>query len=210
MFNTLLVVFWAFVYIFIAAYSYIYRKEKQMFMPLIAGMLNFSWEIHALIASNGYAGHIVWLVLDIFIIAYNVWILTDCKKRLIYISATAVCILILYFVFSAESINGMLVSSFIIDVIMALEFVAVFKKISYRGKLLIGAFRFLGDLFAWLENMQQSKIVFAAGIIVLLLNSYYLLCCVKEVKDPNRKSYANSYKNSGKTGKCNKKRKKKK
>ena len=94
-------------------------------MPLIAGMLNFAWEILALIKSGGYWIHIVWLLLDCFIIAYNFYILTDFKRRITYGLMTLASFLLLFFVFKAT--NGMLISSFAIDVIMAVEYLVCLK-----------------------------------------------------------------------------------
>ena len=48
-----MIIFWSLAYACMIIYSFIYRKEKKPFMPLIAGALNFGWEIHALITSGG-------------------------------------------------------------------------------------------------------------------------------------------------------------
>lgn len=75
-----IIIFWSLAYACMVIYSFIYRKEKKPFMPLIAGALNFGWEIHALITSGGNWGHIAWLTLDCFILVYNLYILAISKS----------------------------------------------------------------------------------------------------------------------------------
>ena len=43
-------------------------------MPLIAGSLNFAWEINALLLSRGFYGHVLWTGLDVLIVFHNVLI----------------------------------------------------------------------------------------------------------------------------------------
>lgn len=52
--DTAMTLFWSLAYACMVIYSFIYRKEKEPFMPLIAGTLNFGWEIQAFITSGGY------------------------------------------------------------------------------------------------------------------------------------------------------------
>ena len=179
MLNTLLVIFWALTYISIVFCSIKFRQERAFFMPLIAGALNFSWEIHALITSGGYWGHIVWLALDCIILAYNIYCLSQPKKQLLYSSFVIICTGILYGIFSITTMDGMLISSFVIDIIMAVEYVLVIKHISSRGRLLIGVLRLLGDMFAWLCNMHHSSAVLFIGILVLITNLFYCSYCLE-------------------------------
>ena len=155
-------------------------------MALFAGALNFGWEIHALITSGGNWGHIAWLTLDCFILVYNRYILGDFKKRLSYAAAVAACIIGLYVAFSITSFDGMLISSFVIDIIMAVEYVCTIKHISPRGRTIIGVFRLIGDLFAWLVNKGFSVIVFVFGAIVLLINLLYVAYCFELEKNNSR------------------------
>ena len=119
--------------------------------------------------------HIVWLFLDVLIISYNIYALQGWKKRALYSAFTGLCIITLYYVFRAPLIDGMLISSFVIDIIMAVEYLVFIKKLSVRGRTLIGCFRLLGDLFAWIGNKDYSAFVFVAGLIVLAVNFDYVL-----------------------------------
>lgn len=78
----------------------------------------------------------------------------------------------------------MLLSSYAIDLIMAVVYVWNAKKVSRRGMLLIGIFKFLGDLFAWLHYKDFAVFVMVAGILVQLFNSIYLLLCIVRLKNP--------------------------
>lgn len=170
--------FWATSYLLIVIFSIIYHSEKKGFMPLISGMANFGWEIFALRTSGGRLVHIVWLLLDCLILTYNIYILDGFKKKLIYALMTAACVALLYLVFQVSSFDGMLISAFVIDVIMALEYLLLAKRLSGRGQIAIGAFRLLGDFFAWYGNKHLSKLVLVAGVIVLALNLAYVATCI--------------------------------
>lgn len=97
MFDGLQLVFWSLAYLAIVVYSIKYRSEKQIFMPFIPGMLNFTWELNAFIRSHGFIGHTVWLVLDCLIIGYNFWVLTE--KRSAFSMERRLFSVLCYFVF---------------------------------------------------------------------------------------------------------------
>ena len=164
---------WSVSYFLICVYSLKYREEKKVFMPLIAGAMNFGWEIHALIVSKGLWTHIVWLLLDVIIIAYNLYALKTSQKVL-YTTFTILLIISLYFIFRIPQIDGMLISSFAIDIIMAIEYLVFIKALSNKGRTLIGVFRLLGDLFAWISNGKLSTFVSVVGVLVLIINLLYI------------------------------------
>lgn len=173
--TTAMIFFWSLAYACMVIYSFIFRSEKKPFMPLISGALNFGWEIHALITSGGYWGQIVWLTLDCFILTYNLYILESLKKKILYVAVVLSCIAGLHGVFSITAFDGMLISSFVIDIIMAIEYICAIQHISLKGRTLIGIFRLLGDLFAWIANRRLSVAVFVIGSTVLLINLFYVV-----------------------------------
>ena len=89
-------------------------------MPYVAGVLNFSWEFVALVNSKGDWGHIAWFSLDVVIVTFGVWYLRSARQRFTYLASILILIATLFFVFDLE--NGMLISVFVIDVIMAVWF----------------------------------------------------------------------------------------
>ena len=97
--NFLLGIFWGLCYLSIVLCIFVFRKEKFIFMPLISGGLNLAWEILAVRTSRGYWIHIVWIVLDLIIFAYNLYCLKNTKSRLIYGSGVFLSIVLLYLFF---------------------------------------------------------------------------------------------------------------
>lgn len=83
--------------------------------------------------------------------------------------------------------SGMLISSFLIDLTMAIEYVIRSKKIALKGRTPIALAKLLGDLFAWLAYMQQSPFVAVTGFAVLLLNIFYLALCLEQEAKGRRK-----------------------
>ena len=110
--------------------------------------------------------------------------------RIWYIAAAAVFALLLRFVFTRFD-SGMLISVFIIDLVMAIDFVVEAKRISPSGQLPIAITKLAGDLFAWLSYMHESKAVAIMGAAVLIINTFYLaLCLEKGGKSRSRKGGA--------------------
>lgn len=100
------------------------------------------------------------------------------KFCVIYSAATIAVTIGLHFVFNIEL--GMLVSSFVVDIIMAVSFLISFKRLSVYGKPIIACTKLLGDLFAWLEYSNYHIIIKAIGIAVLALNIIYLVLSILE------------------------------
>lgn len=112
LFNHLTVVFWTLVYLIIVLCGIQDRKSHRLlFIPLIAGMLNFAWEINALVISRGFYGHVLWTVLDIFIIFHNVCFLEK-SKRGKYLLLTVVSVIALYGIFRVPDADGQRISVF--------------------------------------------------------------------------------------------------
>ena len=179
-FDTLQIAFWSFTYITIIACGVKHPEEHKPMMPYIAGGLNLAWELNALLLYHHY-GHIIWSGLDIMIFVLNLRNLKRHGKHRQYIYY------ILYVIVAAATIygvlklpSGMLISSYTLDLIMAIEYVVCAKEISVHGKLPIAIFKLLGDLFAWLYYCKQSIFVGIIGAAVLLLNLFYLAYCMEE------------------------------
>ena len=175
------VLFWTAAYMCIVYHAVRHRKEPaELYMPLISGCLNFAWEINAVILSQGYWGHILWLTLDAVILFFNLRWLRGSGSRALYAAAVAITTGLLFALFRQPGPDWMLLSSFVIDVIMALEFLLRAKIISRRGKLLIAAAKMLGDIGAFLGNRSAAAYVLPIGLVVLVLNMLYLSYCLEE------------------------------
>ena len=187
--NELLIgIFWALTYLLIVIGGFRYKSDNKFFMPIVAGALNFAWEIHALRISGGYWVHIIWLALDCIILFQNMVFLSTFRKRLLYGSCVIASIVLIYGVFSVNSFDGMLISSFVIDIIMAIEYVVVIKRISPRLLILIGVCRTLGDLFAWISNLRHSSFVAVIGALVLVVDLFYICYAIDILNYVKQKS----------------------
>lgn len=162
------------------------RKSHLLLMPLIAGSLNFAWEINALLLSRGFYGHVLWTGLDVLIVVHNVRFLEKGKRKK-YLLLIVVFILVLYGMFRIPNVDGQRISVFAIDLIMAIEYVLCAKQIAPQGRISVGVLKLLGDLFAWLSNMQSSVFVAVCGLIVLLLNLFYLAICLEQSSHSRKK-----------------------
>lgn len=154
-------------------------------MPLIAGSLNFAWEINALLLSRGFYGHVLWTGLDVLIV-FIMFVFRKGKRKK-YLLLIVVFILVLYGMFRIPNVDGQRISVFAIDLIMAIEYVLCAKRIAPQGRISVGVLKLLGDLFAWLSNMQSSLFVAVCGVIVLLLNLFYLAICLEQSSHSRKK-----------------------
>ncbi len=185
-FDTLQIAFWSLTYVTIIACGFKHSEERKPMMPYVAGGLNLAWELNALLLYHHY-GHIIWSGLDIMIFVLNLRNLKRHEKhrQYIYILYVTVAAATIYGVFKLPS--GMLISSYTLDLIMAIEYVVCAKEISVHGKLPIAIFKLLGDLFAWLFYCKQSIFVGIVGAVVLLLNLFYLAYCMEERSYPAKR-----------------------
>lgn len=84
-------------------------------MPLIAGSLNFAWEINALLLSRGFYGYVLWTGLDVLIVVHNVRFLEKGKRKK-YLLLIVVFILVLYGMFRIPNVDGQRISVFAIEI----------------------------------------------------------------------------------------------
>lgn len=87
-------------------------------------------------------------------------------------------VLTISFHFIFRYVTGMLLSSFIIDVIMQISFLLSFLHLSQRGQIPIAATKLIGDLFAWIFCRNSMIEVNIMGIMLLILNTCYLIIVI--------------------------------
>lgn len=178
MLDNLLGILWAVTYVLIIIAGVQSWNIKKASMPYIACILNFSWEICALISSGGLWVHILWLSLDFGIVFLNFRFLISKKKQAIYVLAL-ICAIVMHIVAFLFP-NGMLISSFVIDLIMAICFCVDAKKLSPKLKTSIAATKFLGDLFAGIYYGKQLIVIAIIAVFVGVLNFIYLNLCLEQ------------------------------
>lgn len=178
MFDTIQIIFWGITYLLIIFYSIKNKLRRKVAIPLLPPVLNISWEVNALIVSLGFWGHIVWLILDIFVFLCCVMTLKNRKSRILY-SATLVFGFVMFFPLFYVNF-GMLLSSFAIDIIMAICFWVERRKLLSDGRIIIAITKLIGDLSAMIYYAPRSEIVLIIGILVFILNVMYLIYALKE------------------------------
>lgn len=123
------VIFWTIVYLLIVYNSIKYKSERNnLYMPLLPCSFNFAWEFNALIVSGGFWGHILWFGLDAVIFAFNLRYLRVMERRLMYVAGTLGFAMFFWWLFRVPDIDGMLMSSFVMDIVMAFVFVFAYQK----------------------------------------------------------------------------------
>ena len=185
-FDIMQAIFWSTTYILIIIFN---KKYKHTAMPFFALCNNFAWESVAFFRdithfsmNYGFLIHIAWFTLDL-IIVYTY--LRYCEKMYFKKSYIMVCYIISLIVFSLSFRylgSGMLITSFIIDFTMALEyFLFSSKKAFYANKLsvVICLTKLIGDLCAWISYMDSSVFVLIIGLPILVLN---ILCSINIIK----------------------------
>ncbi len=174
----LTVIFWSITYLLIVFASYRSRTIKRVSMPYLAGILNFAWEICAMHWMFGFWGYKLWFAIDLAIICFGFYFLNSIGKKLIYIVSIVASTVTLFIVFYKYS-EGFAYSVYMIDLVMAICFLAERKKLSPILQISIGWTKLLGDLFAGFVFRHLTFTVIIA-IAVFICNSVYLYLCIKE------------------------------
>ncbi len=173
----LTVVFWAITYLLIVYAGFRSRSLKQVSMPYTAGVLNFAWELCAVIDKSGYWAYVLWLVIDIAIVCIGFFCLKSAINKVAYGSALLFCTVGLLFAFNLT--NGFVYTVYAIDLLMAICFLVERKRLSPVLKLPIAITRLLGDFFAGFVFCRYP-LVTATAVIVLVLNVVYVCLCIRE------------------------------
>jgi len=190
MFDTFQVILWSITYVLIIVSAMLSRKEHKISMPFVAGVLNFSWEICALLHSRGHWGHVLWLSLDVAVILSSFLFIQSSRKRILYAVSILFSIVLLRLVFSLQ--GGMLISVFIIDFIMAIWYLVDRKRLSPKLKIPIAFTKLLGDLFAGIAYAPESIFVGILAILVFYCNIAYLCLCIEEMEKHRVQSVADA------------------
>ena len=182
MFDILQFIFWSITYFTVDLQILKSRHSAPQFIfPRVANMLDYSWEFVALLRDIlGHCFglslliHIVWFTFDTLIV-YNSVVSLKQNYRKLFLFLFLPVIFGLYVWFKAE--NGMLLSVFIIDVIMAVDFIVCAAKLQNANiyGIIIAVSKLIGDLFAWLFYRSQHPAVYYMGVAVLVCNSLYLV-----------------------------------
>lgn len=185
-FDVMQALLWSVAYILIIIFNI---KYKYTAMPLFALINNFAWESVAL-ARDILSGR----VFDSYCMVYfrpchRHYIFAVVQetvfKKSFFVLIYLVVLLVLVFSFNMWS-SGMLISSFVIDFTMAVEyFIYSSKEVFPANRLSISicSLKLCGDLCAWICYMENSRFVLVIGFFVQILN----ILCLKTMIKRNHK-----------------------
>lgn len=182
-FDAMQAILWSVTYVLIILYNIRYRT---LGIPPIAIASNLAWETVALLQDmrrvpissyiydilHGNLIHIAWFFLDaLIVVTYLVFCRPVYLKRKWYWAVLYVVVsLLLSFIFKD---GGMLLSVFIIDCTMAIEYLLYSFNRKFKANWLaavICAAKLLGDWCAYLCYRRYSAAVAVLGIVILVLN----------------------------------------
>lgn len=175
-------IFWSLTYILLIIHSLHYKDHG---IPLSAIVLNFAWETVALqnsIQSNHFSDslliHIAWFFLDLIMVilflSYETKISENKSRKIIFLFAYIISTICFVFLFNRRY---MLLSSFLIDLFMAIAFLLyLLFKYPNRNLLiyLVGFSKLLGDLCAW-YYYRNNPFIHEIGTGVLICNLLYIM-----------------------------------
>lgn len=178
-------IFWAITYLLICISGFLSKDVRKIAMPYVPGVLNYAWEVNALVYSHGVWVYDIWWGLDMLIVFWGIYFLDSKRMKIIYIISVIMSTICLKMIFSFE--YGALVTVFLIDLVMAISYLVRFKSLSPFLKKEIAIFRFLGDFFAGVAGIKYSPYYAIFSIIVCILNGIYVYKCFFEKSDLNCK-----------------------
>lgn len=172
--------FWTIVYLVSIIFAIKYKKNA---IPSLAICSNFAWETVALYntikaqdSSYILYFHALWFSLDFVILMLYLITLRTVKAKIVISSIISLIIFICYIVFKFD--NGMVISSFVIDLLMAILFhywISKNKRYKYNiFIILIAFFKLLGDISAWLYYYDIVFSIEIIGLFVYILNVLYI------------------------------------
>lgn len=173
---------WTVVYIVAIIYSIKYRTH---IIPAINILLNFGWEVTALLYWRRLI-YLGWIIPDLIILVLFLMEERYDKKRNIRIVLESLGIIIVYFVIFQNK-NGTLYSSFAIDLVMAILFcIKIVRENVNIYNIGIGILKLIGDWAAW-RYYRYDQVVDNIGIIVLIFNLIYVILAIRGIIRKNEK-----------------------
>lgn len=154
-------------------------------MPYLPGLLNLGWESISFVRGFPFYGVVLWFSLSLIINCFNIRRLLRRKKEYVLIFLLALFFACILYNFIFNLFRGQLISSFVIDAIMAVSFVLNRKRVSSILQVSIAFTKLIGDFFAWMYYYIYSPFVLFVGFLVLSLNFYYFIYSLKELNKTN-------------------------
>lgn len=195
-FDFIQIFFWSVTYLLIVAFSFSDKNSPKIRMPLVAGALNFACEV-SLLTCGFTAGRFLWMILDVAIIVFNLRYLRckNARNMWVYMLCVMAAISVLCAIAHIPGGDFLCLSTFVVDFVMAAEYVLRVNHIAPEGKIWIALTKLIGDLFAWLAYLSVSPVIAVIGFLVLLLNGFYLSYCLEELSKQHTKKSKRAMRN---------------
>ena len=178
MLNIIQVLLWAVTYLLIIIAGFQSRHARLVAIPHLAVLQNFAWEACAMLHSGIEWSFLLWLSLDLVILLLGLRSIRSGARRLLYLAGLAVWTAV--FLLCSSLPNGMVISCFVIDLLMAVYFLLDRRRLSPHFKRSIAVTKLLGDTFAGLFYARFSDLVAILALFAFICNVSYLLLCVKD------------------------------
>jgi hypothetical protein len=175
------VILWSIAYILIILAQIFRWKEKELAIPIAVVVSNMAWELTALILVGGWA-HWLWTGLDLIILVLALRTLGKWQWLALALGAIAAVVAVYLWLFTVP--KGMLYSSFVIDLFMAVCFLVWRRKLSSKLAVAIAASKLLGDICAGLHYGQSDMLIAVIAVAVLLCNVMDLFFCLEKKNKP--------------------------
>ena len=139
-------------------------------------MSNLAWEVGAVVLSGLWV-HWVWAALDVVILTFALYNTPKWSSRIVAVAALAALIGLYLWLFTVDM--GMLYSSFVIDLYMAVCFLAFRKRLSAKLAIPIALAKLLGDLCAGIYYGKSNALIAVIASAVLLCTIMDLFLCIE-------------------------------
>ena len=180
------VIFWSITYICVIVRGF---KKQKLLLPALSIYLNLGWEISSIFINGGWKNWL-WMLLDclifVLLIAQKRRGLSEEKKSsktiigIVFLTLSTVAFAIVF----SSSQNGMVVSSFVIDIVMAIGFLITMIIFPQNGRSIpIAVTKLIGDFCAWQHYRLYLPIIDKIGLTVLIMNSIYLILSIGPINE---------------------------
>lgn len=188
--------FWALAYAFVAISGFKNKSSNKLAMPFTSVLLNFAWEFLSIIdlirwKSVGLqAWYIrgIWFVLDIPILylcykKMNMYTTDKFFKKNFF---PTLIVLVLVYAVLYQLPNGILISSFIINLRMEILFFTRRKKLDSTNRVPIAILKLFGSIFTGIYYSVASPLIPFLIIPAITFDVMYVVYAIKEKRNPEK------------------------
>lgn len=188
--------FWALAYAFVAISGFKNKSLNKLAMPFTSVLLNFAWEVLSLVDlfCGGGIGlqalyiRGIWFILDIPILylcykKMNMYTTDKFFKKSFF---PTLIVLVLIYAVLYQLPNGILISSFVINLRMEILFFTRRKKLDSTYRVPIAIFKLFGSIFTGIYYSVASPLIPFLIIPAITFDAMYVVYAIKEKRYPEK------------------------